>query len=149
MVMVAAQFVVSFAPSSSTLRDDEKDSPSCVRINTVVTVSDVDERNTFCDSYIKGVRGGRVGETLDASCCAAEGRSSLPIIRRVTFVNNSGQNGTSSRATWLAYAAMTAPSETTAASRSMFSDSDTSIMRSTPSEVTSRTASAGLGPFMR
>ena len=72
MLMVAAQFVVSFPPSSSTLRDDEKDSPSCASINTVVTVGDVDERNAFCDSYIKGVRGGRVGKILDASCCAAE-----------------------------------------------------------------------------
>ncbi len=130
------------------LRDDEKDSPSCASINTVVTVSDVDERIAVCDSYVKGVRGGRVGESLDASCCA-EGKSSLAIIRKVTLVNNSCQNDTFSRATWLPYAAMTAPSETTAASRSMFSDRDTSIVRSTPSEVTSRTASAGLGPFMR
>ena len=66
---------MSFRTKYFTVRDDEKGSPSRASINTVVTVSDVDERIESCDSHIKG---GALVRPWAASCCAAEGKSLLP-----------------------------------------------------------------------
>src|ERR1700674_2646074 len=63
-----------------------------------------------------------------AICLADLEKSSLPIMRNVVYANSNDQNGTSGRLARLACTATTASFATTAMSKPMLSDSDTSVV---------------------